>query len=343
MKRTLKAIDLFAGCGGLSLGLRRAGLRVLLAIDADKLAADTYKLNHPRTVVINDDITALNPTSVMADLGLRPGDLDLLAGCPPCQGFSRMRTLNGAREGDEAKNDLVWAFLAFAKIFRPKTIMLENVPGLSKDARFVGIQAELKGLGYKLDHDVLNASDYGVPQSRNRLVLVGAKNFEPKLAPSEKSRRTVRQAISKLGQPGTGSDALHDYQERRSNQVQRIIDAIPIDGGSRSQLPDDLILKCHRKSDGFKDVYGRMKWDFPSPTITGGCINPSKGRFLHPEQRRAITLREAALLQGFPRGYKFDLSRGRFPAAQMIGNAFPPRFAEKHAQRLALALGRDDV
>lgn len=120
-----------------------------------------------------------------------------------------------------------------------------------------------------------------------------------------------------------------------------IIRKIPKDGGSRGQLGREAQLACHRKCDGFNDIYGRMSWEKPAPTITGGCINPSKGRFLHPEQDRAITLREAALLQGFPRTYKFDMSKGRYPAAQMIGNAFPPAFAARHAKVLHGIVSKD--
>jgi DNA (cytosine-5)-methyltransferase 1 len=337
-RRKLKAIDLFAGCGGLSLGLRDAGFRVVLAIDADDLAAKTYKANHPKTVVVRDDITAVDPNILMRRLKLKKGDLDLLAGCPPCQGFSRMRTLNGARDGDEEKNNLVWMFLKFVLAFEPKTIMLENVPGLHKDFRLAKIKASLKDAGYSISDAVLNAADYGVPQSRRRLVLVGAKSFEPRLAEADEERLTVRSALSLIRPSGTTLDPLHDYQERRSPSVAQIIKAVPKNGGSRSDLPQELVLECHKNSDGFKDVYGRMSWDTPAPTITGGCINPSKGRFLHPEQDRAITLREAALLQGFPPNYVFDLSRGRFPAAQMIGNAFPPAFAQRHAKLLAMRL-----
>ena len=113
-----------------------------------------------------------------------------------------------------------------------------------------------------------------------------------------------------------------------------LIRRIPKDGGSRTDLPTDEQLKCHQRLDGFRDVYGRMAWRKPAPTITGGCINPSKGRYIHPEEDRAITLREAALLQGFPKTYYFDMSQGRYPAAQMIGNAFPPKFAEHHARAI---------
>lgn len=341
-KRTFRALDLFAGAGGLTLGLKNAGFEVLAAIDADPLASATYHANHPRTTVLCADIKKISPAKLMKDLNLRAGSLDLLAGCPPCQGFSRIRTLNGAREGDEAdaeNNDLVLAFLKFALVFQPKAILLENVPGLARDDRLEVLKRRLSTRGYQIAEAVVNASNYGVPQSRNRFVLLAAKKFTPLLAEAKSKSLTVRDALGHLPPPGASGDPLHDYEVNRAPLVRKIIAAVPKDGGSRHDLPDKLVLRCHRKTDGFKDVYGRMKWNSPSPTITGGCINPSKGRFLHPDQDRAITLREAALLQGFPRNYKFDLSRGRYPAAQMIGNAFPPAFATHHALALARGLG----
>ena len=130
------------------------------------------------------------------------------------------------------------------------------------------------------------------------------------------------------------TDPLHNYSVNRAPHVLELIKKIPLDGGSRTDLPTTKQLPCHQKCDGFKDVYGRMSWSKPAPTITGGCINPSKGRFLHPSEHRAITLREASLIQGFPPKYKFDMSKGKHPVAQLIGNAFPAKFAECHAKEI---------
>jgi DNA (cytosine-5)-methyltransferase 1 len=141
----------------------------------------------------------------------------------------------------------------------------------------------------------------------------------------------VRATIEDLAEAGTSGDPLHDLPERRCDRVMAIIKAIPADGGGRLDLPVEQQLKCHADFTGFKDVYGRMKWDRPAPTITGGCHNPSKGRFLHPVANRAITLREAALLQGFPADYTFALDRGKLAAAAMIGNAVPPALAAAQA------------
>jgi DNA (cytosine-5)-methyltransferase 1 len=157
----------------------------------------------------------------------------------------------------------------------------------------------------------------------------------PSFGTKQKKIKTVREAIGQMAKPGLGDDPLHDYETQRSRKIIEMIRQIPRNGGSRSNLPKKMVLACHKKTDGFKDVYGRMKWEKPSRTITGGCINPSKGRFLHPSQNRAITLREAALIQGFPKSYKFEMDYGKYPVAQLIGNAFPPNFAKAHAVQLA--------
>lgn len=328
------AIDLFSGCGGLSVGLDRAGFSVVAAVENDDLACDTYALNHPRTKLYRGDIRQLKPATVMDELRMEEGELDLLAGCPPCQGFSTMRTRNGASKIAEPMNDLVFEFLRFALVMKPKLLMMENVPGLAADERLTEIISQLSANGYRCKYDVFNAAEFGAPQRRRRMILIGAREKDPGFARPTKRTRTVRGIIGRLPEPTESDDPLHNYAVRRSATVQQIMRAIPLDGGSRTSLPNVLQLNCHLRSDGFKDVYGRMAWSHPSPTITGGCINPSKGRFLHPTADRAITLREAALLQGFPRDYQISLGRGRYPAAQMIGNAFPPIFAQKHAAEL---------
>jgi DNA (cytosine-5)-methyltransferase 1 len=333
-KQKPTAIDLFCGCGGLTLGLKKAGFQVLAGIDNDALSMKTYKANHRRTKAYQGDIKEIPPEMLMEELGISEGEIDLIAGCPPCQGFSTLRTLNGKMNIKDPQNDLIFEFLRFVKIMKPKTIMMENVPGLYDDKRLKKFLKEIKREGYKYSFDVRDARHYGVPQRRRRFVLLAIKGKEISLAEQDVRIQTVKAAIGMMPKPESSNDPLHNYKSRRSEKVQRIIAAIPKDGGSRFDLPEELVLPCHKKTNGFKDVYGRMAWSGPSPTITGGCINPSKGRFLHPEENRAITLREAALLQGFPASYKFDLSQGRFPTAQMIGNAFPPKFAEHQARQI---------
>lgn len=341
----LTAIDLFSGCGGLSLGLREAGFRVCAAVEIEPKAQTTYRLNHPDVKLYSRNIRWLTAKSVLEDLGLKAGQLDLLAGCPPCQGFSRLRTRNKITSIDDPRNDLIGDFLRFVRVLQPKTVMLENVPALANDQRFEHLCGELARLQYKYVVHVLNAADYAVPQRRKRLILLASRVHTPAIAPIAAKRVTVREALKGIEVPSKTEDALHAVPENRSAEVKALIQLIPHNGGSRSDLPPEYQLACHKRSDGFYDVYGRMAWDTLAPTITSGCINPSKGRFLHPAQNRTITLREAAVLQGFPRGYVFDVSHGKEAIALMIGNALPPPFIAAHARALreGILTSQDDA
>jgi DNA (cytosine-5)-methyltransferase 1 len=334
-----KAIDLFAGCGGLTTGLKRAGFSVIAAVDLDDLAVASYGLNH-QALLISKNIQAVRPKRLLAELGLKRGELDLLAGCPPCEGFSRLRTLNGTRRINDRRNDLIFEFVRFVRGMMPRCIMLENVPALATDKRMVRVESALTRLGYFFVKDVLDAVDYGVPQRRKRMVLLGSRLGPVTFASKARNRRTVRDAIQALPKPVNSDDTLHGYSVCLAKKVRKLIRAIPVNGGSRADALGIRRLHCHRRCDGFKDVYGRMAWDLAAPTITGGCINPSKGRFIHPSQHRPITLREAALLQTFPKRYRFELRAGRYAVAQLIGNAFPPEFAKRHAQKLIRHLTR---
>ncbi|MDD2762268.1 MAG: DNA cytosine methyltransferase [Methylomonas sp.] len=332
------AIDLFCGAGGLTCGLEQAGFRVLAGVELLDIAAETYRRNHIRTLLLEDDICKLSPAEVMSALGLKPGELSLLAGCPPCQGFSSLRTRNKEASVEDRRNDLVFEFVRWVKVFLPKCIMMENVPALAKDKRMADAIAQLKDLGYCIDASSLRIDDiaeYGIPQRRKRMIFTASRfgNVEqPK--PSE-IKTTVKEAIAWLPRAGESGDPLHDLPEVRSEKIDKLISLIPKDGGSRKDLPPEYWLECHKRyPNGFRDVYGRMSWGDVAPTITGGCHNPSKGRFLHPEENRAITLREAALLQTFPKDYYFSLRRGKDSAALMIGNALPPEFIRQQGEAI---------
>lgn len=331
----LLAIDLFSGCGGLTEGLRQAGFRVIGAVDNDSLAVETYKDNHRDVFVWERDIQHLSTSEVMERFEIDCGELDLLAGCPPCQGFSAMRTLNGSRKIDDSRNDLVFEFLRFARELLPKAVMMENVPGLAADPRMTEFWKELQKLGYAGEQRVLDAAQYGVPQRRRRMILLAGRYGPPPFATTATRARNVKWAIGWLPPAGLSGDNLHDLPPaRRSDRIQTLIRNIPKNGGSRNDLGAARQLPCHQKCDGFKDVYGRMSWEKVAPTITSGCYNPSKGRFLHPEEDRPITLREAALLQSFPYRYSFSLRRGKSHAAELMGNALPPEFIRRHAGAL---------
>jgi DNA (cytosine-5)-methyltransferase 1 len=334
---TLIAIDLFGGAGGMTVGLQAAGFDVVAAVDNSPLAVSAYRANHPAVSVWQRDIRRLDPAQVAAELAISPGELDLLAGCPPCQGFSTIRTRRQRSSVPDARNGLVAQFARWAQALMPRALMLENVPGLADDVRLTRMTRRLERLGYTLTRAIRDAADYGVPQRRRRFVLLGVLEGEIGFAAPDGTALTVRDAIGSLPPPEESDDPLHNHGEQRSEKIRRRIAAIPSEGGLR-QLSFDQQLACHQRTAGFYDVYGRMRWDEPAPTITAGCINPSKGRFLHPDQDRAITLREAALLQAFPANYHLPLQRGKYRAAELIGNALPPTFVQRHAAELATAL-----
>ncbi len=343
LRRKPRAIDLFCGCGGLTLGLKQAGFKVIAGVDNNPLAVRTYRRNHRHVRVWACDIGRLPVSKVKKALGLRKGDLELLAGCPPCQGFSTMRTLNGSLRVKDARNELLFEFQRFVKHLRPRAVMLENVPGLADDVRFRRFVKQLEGMGYIGSYRVLDAADYGVPQRRRRLIYLAGYKMAIPFAARVGTVKTVRNAIGGLPKAGKSGDAIHDMSERRSKKVKEMMRRIPKNGGSRTDLPKRDQLECHKRCDGFKDVYGRMAWDKVAPTITSGCFNPSKGRFVHPRENRAITMREAALLQGFPRRYDFPATHGKLALALMIGNALPPPFIRHHAKQISRLLRKKRV
>ena len=339
-RRWPTAIDLFCGLGGLSLGLRQARFRVAAALDVAPLAIESYRMNFPRVPLVLADIRDVRGADLLRTAGLAPGELDLLAGCPPCQGFSALRTKWRQSAVEDDRNDLILEFLRLVRESRPRLVLMENVPGLARDALFSRFVEGLRELEYGVDSDVLDSADYGEPQRRRRLVLVAAQGTQPQIVQGASESRSVRDAIGTLTErAGRSGDPLHDHGERRAEAIRAIIEAIPKDGGSRADLDEEDQLECHRKAavrgDGWgRDCYGRMAWDKPAPTITGGCVNPGKGRFLHPEENRAITLREALMLQGFPKNYRLSLSRGKYAAAELAGNAIPPAFVKAQARVL---------
>jgi DNA (cytosine-5)-methyltransferase 1 len=352
MARVVRAgvvIDLFSGAGGSALGFVQAGFRIAGAVELDPDACRTYEgLVGVRP--LRADLSRLLPERAAELWGVKPGEVDVLIGTPPCQGFTRLR--NRAGEGDP-RNDLVLVFLDYVSHFRPRLLFFENVPGLALlphgKAFLSELRAGLSRLGYRLEEKEVDAADYGVPQRRRRLIVVGSRedartppfpeptHGDPRsLFVSSGVRqpwRTVRDAIGHLPSLRAGerdpSDPMHQAP-RVGERVLRFIAQVPKDGGSRTQVPEQEWLPCHQGHDGHKDTYGRLAWDRPSGVITSGCCNVSKGRFVHPEQDRAITPREAALLQGFPPGAFFYGSLASIQ--RQIGNAVPPPLAEAFAR-----------
>ncbi len=332
-EKKYNAIDLFAGVGGLSVGLQNAGFKVKASVEIDKNAVKGYKLNHPKTTVFDCDIRSIDTSEIKKLLGNEP--LHLLAGCPPCQGFSSVRRLNRSEVVEDDRNSLVSEYFRFIKELKPLTIMMENVPGLINYSLFQDIVSKLDDLGYNPKVDIVNVKDYGVPQRRKRLVMVGSLLGDIEISKVFSEKKTVKDAIGNLPKVESSNDPVHKIVANHIPRIQRMIEQIPKNGGSRKDLPDEYILECHKKENvGFNDVYGRLKWDDYSSTITGGCLNPSKGRFLHPEENRCITAREAALLQTFPKNYKFPLDIPKTAIALLIGNALPPQFSFVQSQNI---------
>jgi DNA (cytosine-5)-methyltransferase 1 len=323
----LLSVDLFSGCGGLTEGMHQAAFKTTIAFEIDEIASNAYKLNHKETCVITKDIRKVSRTEILEKLGGRT--IHLLAGCPPCQGFSSIRRLNRKEAVVDDRNNLILEFVRLIRELRPYTFMMENVPGLVEYDLFKQALEEFKSIGYfEPSWKVVNVKDYGVPQNRKRLVLVGSRLGPISVAEPIKKKTTVRDAIENLPSPDLSEDLLHKIFPTHQPHIQQRIELTPKNGGSRKDLPEIYKLKCHEKENiGFNDVYGRLRWDDYSTTITGGCLNPSKGRFLHPEQNRNISAREAALLQSFPPEYKFPEDAPRTKLALMIGNALPPAFS----------------
>jgi DNA (cytosine-5)-methyltransferase 1 len=331
--RPLIAVDAFCGCGGTSLGLNRAGFTVGAAIEVEPWAAEAYALNHPKTAVFYD--IRATPAALLLDyLGIGKGDLDLLTGCPPCQGFSSIRTLNAGPARDR-RNNLIFDFLRLIEGIRPKTILFENVPGLIENWRFSDVVAQLGRWKYHVTFAKLDAARFGVPQRRKRLVMAASRLGPIDLSVPEMRLRTVKDAIKGLVAPRASSNWLHRWHSTHSEEVLERIRSTPKNGGSRADLGKDRQLPCHRGKEGFHDIYGRMEWSRVAPTITRFSNNPSKGRFLHPTQNRALTLLESAILQSFPRSYRFPRNAPPTIIASMIGEAFPPKMAEMLAKRVA--------
>lgn len=320
------AIDIYCGSGAVTEGLKAEGITVLAAVDNDPVACETYRLNHPEVHLVPSDIRLINPAALRKDIELNK-QLDLLIICAPCQPFSNQ---NRKRTADDPRSDLVLEGLKFIEEFEPRFVFFENVPGIATSNPLISLRQKLAKIGYVLgDPKTLNAADCGVPQRRERCIMVAArcqeeiKAFYSSISP--RPTVTVRQTIEGLRHLRSGErdldDPLHFARKHRPIVLKRLLH-IPKDGGSRSSLPTDLELACHkgRKND-FPDVYGRMRWDDVAPTLTTGCTDVTKGRFVHPRDNRAITLREASLLQSFPPHYRFFGNSGQI--ARQIGNAVP--------------------
>lgn len=323
--------------------MRLAGLRVIAAIDVDAAAVASYAANHPRVRIYVDDLRNLSPRDVRLALRLDVGQLTCLKACPPCQGWSSL----GSHRPDDPRNDLVRCVFDWLTELRPKCFLLENVPGLRHDPRLGLMIRQARAIGYGVRLYLADASEFGVPQRRRRLVVVGVRGRAASTFPTR--LQDVLPPTFDLAPMSAGRalkladdiDPLQDPVHRARNPtptVLRRLRAIPV-GGGRFDLPDAERLRCHNDLPARNATasYGRIIVDQPAPTMTTRCTTPACGRFVHPTKPRGLTLREAALLQTFPVDYRFVGTHGQVEA--QIGNALPVRMA--HAIVLAaIALTR---
>lgn len=336
----LKAVDFFCGGGGMSYGMQEAGIKVLAGIDYEISCKETYEANIKDSKFIHADVFKLTESELEESIAITKKDDNLiLIGCSPCQYWSVIRT---SKDKSEKSKSLLSEFQRFVEYFIPGYVVVENVPGIFSRRQESGLDTFieiLKSLGYTVHFGIHNTQDYGVPQSRKRFTLIANRVTQDKLEPikSENKILTVRDV---LGEPNgfpkipaghnDDSDYMHSCAGLSEVNMRRIR-LIPKDGGSRLAFADypELQLKCFiGKNNSFKDTFGRLWWDKPSPTITTKFFSVSNGRFVHPEEDRALSLREGATLQSFPKNYIFK-TNSRDKIARLIGNAVPPKYAEQ--------------
>ena len=355
MGRRYPVIDMFSGAGFASLGFRRAGFRVAAALEIDPARCDVYERNLKLKPMCRD-VMGTAPTEVLAAAGLRRGSRFCVVGCPPCQPFSKLSDTTGTSARADPRSRFVEKFADLAAAMKPAAVVFENVPAIASGPgrefleKYVG---SLDGAGYRTAYGVVDASAVGVPQSRRRVVAVSVRRgllTRGRAAMLETFHKidvsrpaTVRSAVAGLRRLRRGqrdaADPLH-FAPAAAGRVGEVIAAIPRDGGSRKSLPPGLWLRCHKKlgaAGGAGSSYGRMWWDRPAPTITGRCTTPSCGRFLHPRDDRAITLREAARLQTVPDTFDFG-PHSPSRVCSMIGDGVPVKMAAWMAGRLRAIL-----
>ncbi len=329
----LTALDIFSGCGGVTAGLKLGNFEVIAAIDNNPVACKTYKLNHPNVRLYEKDIKDINVEQIQKKC-FKERKLDLLVVCAPCQPFSSQ---NRSLDSIEEQLRLILNAIEFARVLEPKMIFFENVPGITRE-KFKWIiedlMLQLEFLGYLIGKpEIIDAADYSVPQRRKRTIMLAVKERNippfPGAVTPVGNRVTVRSEIGDLpvlsANQADQLDYLHHSRHHQPLTLERL-SHLPKDGGSRDSFPESLVLRCHKNYTGHPDVYGRMKWDDVAPTLTTGCTDLTRGRFAHPSQDRAITLREAARLQTFPDDYRFYGSDSEI--ATQIGNAVPVNLIE---------------
>ena len=326
----IAAVDLFCGAGGLSLGLKSSGISVVAGIDLDPDCKLPFEKNI-KAKFVHWDVKDLTGKEVLEAFG--SAQFKLIAACAPCQPFSGYSLGKGRKNKDWG---LLLEVLRLISEVKPDFVTIENVPRLAREQIWKSFVRGLESLGYNCDWSILDASKFGVPQTRHRLVLVGSLHGELKLPkPTHSKPITVRQAIGELPPISAGQasaqDEMHVARSLSIKNIERIKASKP--GGTWRSWPKSLRAACHNRTTGksFPSVYGRMDWDEPSPTITTQFFGYGNGRFGHPSQHRAISLREGAILQSFPRNFVFaaKVEGGIKQLGKLIGNAVPPKLAKQ--------------
>ena len=329
-----EVVDLFCGVGGLTRGLSNVGLNVLAGFDIDPTCQYAYTHNNSSVYHLADirEVAGEEIKSIYSDKSIK-----VLVGCAPCQPFSQLRSKLGQANLLDEKYTLLNEFGRIIKETEPDIISMENVPQLMNSNVYQHFISLLTSLGYYYDAKVVKCSDYGISQGRRRFVLVGSKYGEISLIePTHKDQvPLVRDFISNLPELKAGEQDVHDPLHRCASMSEKNLKRIraSLPGGSWEDWPEELRCECHKKPSGktYKSVYGRMSWDQIGPTITTEFYNYGTGRFGHPDQDRALSLREGALLQTFPLDYDFvdPNSPSSFSdIARHIGNAVPVRLGE---------------
>jgi DNA (cytosine-5)-methyltransferase 1 len=353
----MRALDFFCGAGGLTRGLLNAGIRVIAGFDIDKRCKLTYESNNRPAIFYEKNVANIDTKVIWNILGTRRTSDLLLAGCAPCQPFSKHQKGKPEEEDDgfadfERDAKLLGAFARLVEEIQPGQVLVENVPGLTRVRGFSTYRRFVRMLGalnYHVAEGILDAKHFGVPQSRRRYVLIalrsrGASLPERQYGPGLRAYTTVRDFISHYPPIAAGErhKQIPNHEAASISDLNKTrLSNTPHDGGDRRSWPARLRLDCHKgKHDGHSDVYGRMAWDKPAPTLTGKCHRISNGRYGHPCQDRAISFREAASLQTFGDSYVFHSNNQH--VARMIGNAVPVKFAEHLAEHiLSLRYGGD--
>lgn len=343
-KRALVAVDLFCGVGGLTHGLQQTGINVIAGIDSDSTCKYAYEKNNSSKFIEKDigDVTGEDINKLF------PKDsIKILVGCAPCQTFSQHTAKIKNRE-DDSRWGLLYEFLRLVRESKPDIVSMENVPQLRKYKIFEDFLEGLKDEGYFVIYKLVNCPKYGIPQKRIRLVLLASKKRKIDLVPethNSKNYLTIKDVLKKLPRIKDGEldrkDPLHRSRGLSTINKKRIKQSKP--GGSWHDWERSLVLECHKKKNGatYKAVYGRMRWDQPSPTITTQFFSYGTGRFGHPTQNRAISLREGAILQTFPEDYKFfkdgdEISFTRI--GRHIGNAVPVKLGEVIGESIKMSV-----